>query len=569
MGCMKVMDMVCGSITLPRNLVIKNLRLGFIHRVLQIAILLYIILSIYTAGTYRTSYLPSPYAVDLWTSSASPSRIAETADHCTKLADYNYIYSSTYSFTPSDCRVLPSGESYIQTPGTMYFPTFATDTSVTEFTGAAQCNDATQCKSMGGVLEPPPNAEVPNQSCKCTRLVEFFVRNAEQNYLQFNHGYDIVYTNGQRLQIQRKGRSSSNSATDTDISTGTTTTYERKMLTITQDHDGADCAVGAGYSGQSAKARWDKDAAQNGIVGSVEEWLKCAGEEYNLDLTSADMSSNNAVENHPPHLRITGVTLNVGLTYYNSVNLNFPKDVQDYDMVCIIRISAVPAWNMVNTMQYNQLPQPGQTEISYRQRKSYGVAFKFEAKGAFDHVDPAGFMTLFVNALVLLTLPGKVIALLAVMCVGSLSAIYNRAQTETLDLEARFHGHMSRTMGYVQTFKAMSGVDGKLSRKEFDAGTQEIFQDELKDGGSLNHDELGRMVSFIMLALDPSGSNDVSLPEFLNSVQSNETVGLKELSNFFDKERKVSILEKLLSDVDLSARRASNKISPETPSESE
>mmetsp|Transcript_29893 Transcript_29893/g.86920 ORF Transcript_29893/g.86920 Transcript_29893/m.86920 type:complete len:566 (-) Transcript_29893:242-1939(-) len=556
-----IMDAAFGSIMVPKMLAIKNFRLGLLFRILQIAALFWVIYNTFALKAWNIVTIPLPDTFELWLKPPAPDTSGastSTGTHCTDASSYNYIYSATYSYNYSRCVDPPSGEAFDKLGKTVFVPTTFQDTMVWQASGAADCTTLQAlCPGKLGVFASTA------AGCTCKRSDRVFVSRPEEVALHFDHGYVVSFPTGHK----ERGRDKSFA----EVAGGLRGSWEEKegkdgeMATIIIRTDGTRCPVGAHMPG-GAKSLWTKeDVADDGIGGLFGEWMDCAG--VKLDDTAPELSSGNPGEVGVPKLRMTGMEVNLELSYHNAADEG--HDIEGYGAVCYITVSVNPAWNSATKVAYSEIPDLDTGAGSFRERHMYGISVNVQTKGSFARFDYNSLISIIVNAVVLLALPGTIVRLLALNGLGLLSKIYKRAQAQVVDIGSQFTGVAARIVSSVAVFQVLHGSGDDALEKQ--GLTPDQIRDRLRaafskemESGVLSEDEFKVLADAAIRDLDASKCSKVSLSDFLAATASQESVEPKDMVSFFDRDRKRGLLEIAFTDSRLqrSVGVRSDKVQP-------
>jgi hypothetical protein len=219
----------------------------------------------------------------------------------------------------------------------------------------------------------------------------------------------------------------------------------------------------------------------------------------------------------------------------------------------------------------------------YRYRQSRGVQVHVSSGGIFEYYDQSALITSIVNSIVILQLPGQIILVVAVFCIGLLSEIYYAAQSQRLNISAQFHGAVARYMNSTAAFRQITAQPGKINhgmtfaelRKQMKAVFHSDIKSDANPNGDLDQDEFEQMVRIIMFGMDRGHheqkgddtadltDGDISCDEYIRACGSNEVVRLRHITKFFDDERKRSFMEKLFDDTIVEAPPKKKEDSPD------
>jgi len=546
-----ILDMLCGTIQVPKALVIRNVRLGLLLRILQVGALVWNIYSIFVLQGWTIVSVPMPHSLEVWTSPAAPS--SSQPAYCT--TPFFYQYSSSYTFNMTRCLDIPDGEKVSKLGTNLFVATSIQDQYITRRTGAAVCaNLSTQCALAGGAYKS-------GSPCECSEDVQGFVSRPEDVRVHLNHGYMVNWPAGEKnrgvdkSQAQVKGSLGERWA---DI-----VGESGQMKTIVQGPGGKRCKVGADTDG-GAKDEWQKkDVASDGMRVTIRELLACAGE--TLDDAAPSLASGLEDEKGQVRPRVAGMGINLDFSYHNKED---SAHTYGFDgVVCVLTVTADPRWNSATAMAYSVIPDTRTGVGEYRSRKAYGVSFTFQQKGSFAKFDIQALITLIVNSLVIFALPSAIVQFVALNLLGTLSEVYKRAQAQTLSIVKQFSGLTARMLAGVAAFETVSGEKDHVDYSTIKDRLRAAFNKPLTDG-TLDEAEFKELCDNVLRDLDSGDTDNVTLDEFMQAYASEECVEPKHMVKFFDANRSRSPLE-ILFNPGISRRKAADlqKVRPEPSAE--
>eukprot|EP00929_Paragymnodinium_shiwhaense_P056856 TRINITY_DN28465_c0_g1_i1.p1 TRINITY_DN28465_c0_g1~~TRINITY_DN28465_c0_g1_i1.p1 ORF type:complete len:677 (+),score=143.86 TRINITY_DN28465_c0_g1_i1:190-2220(+) len=559
-----------GSITVPREIVIKNARLGTLYKFLQIFFILCAVANVTKSHIWEGYFQAVGRGVSLWRA-APDQALAAKADvqHCTDASTYHYTHGeeNQWAYRPAGCKSLPARSAFLkETQDAMFFPTLLQETT-TWIGEGAQCSEAARLACVGGASWRGTWTEQPDMdSCMCERFDEYFAKNPEEQKLLLNHGYEAKTDDtGRHTQ-----RGSSLSKTIEHISDGKVVKQSPgEILTVIKTPTGEPCEVGG-------KSRWTYEDSQVGIGGPLKDWVGCAG--ATLD-SNPSVVEGGPLAGTPQHMRTMGLQLELTMKYINhftEAGIHTAKDGHNI-VLCEIRPSIRPIWSSRTTVDTIQSPGLRDDEGTIeRSQYLYGINVITSSSGEFRFFDLAGFVTGIVNTYVILTFPMMVIQFIALYCVGQVSSIYYEAKRTPFSIFDFFHGICARMMVATVGYRGLKG--GMWEGKATDLGGLEldVMKTALEDSfakhihnGTLQDREVRRLcrVMYAGFAKFAEGETDtaregtleVSYDDFLEACLSNEHVDMSKFANFFDEDRKPSFIERLLDDTRDKVKKADRK----------
>lgn len=471
---------VFGYILVPKYLIIENMRLGVFFRFMQASAIGFCVWTFVSSKMYN--YYSTPEGGVTGFVMEAPSTASSGQAHC----DNAYGSYKWGSFKPQGCAALPSAERYNTGTDNVFVPTFVHDDYVEAKAGAAcgTSNFSDNSCNICGTYETGANAATMNsncesnttasactsdttnkcfvvgayekltvknalfqETCKCTVTRHFFVDNAEQTNLGFNHGYSAAQTatatSFQEGRTDKPGIEERTVVSANEVSTAKVTTVGgTDLLLHTRVRDRRTRSLKDGLS--------FKNDAQNSLpTATVGDWLGVAsidnGNSWDLN-TRTSLQGTSGQENSL--LRHTGARVVMDMVYENG---------EGTDPTCTVDVSVdadAPVFREeINySSAYNAFNGTG----TWRVRKAYGLKFVFAASGKFEFFDVVQAMQAIASVLVILELPAKIAMYLALFGLGLLSRIYYSVQSERLRIDRQFHGMVARMINSKHCFQEVS-----------------------------------------------------------------------------------------------------------------
>eukprot|EP00929_Paragymnodinium_shiwhaense_P086069 TRINITY_DN46553_c0_g1_i2.p1 TRINITY_DN46553_c0_g1~~TRINITY_DN46553_c0_g1_i2.p1 ORF type:complete len:537 (-),score=77.85 TRINITY_DN46553_c0_g1_i2:284-1894(-) len=514
----------CAGVDIPANVRIENPRLGLLLRVLQVASVVFVLYNLISSNGYAWSVevKPTGQSISLWRELPNASVSADMPSWCSPEGlDALAMTDGVYDYRPTECKLLPESESLIKDGSHLYFPTYIWDTYVSE----RQAGNCGSCNHPGEVVE------TDGSHCHCKRKKQYLVSDVDKQILNFNHGYKVKYG-------LKPGAS-------TFLGYETGSSREAHVLTVFKPSNRAiennmDCLIGG-------KSKHGK--SPNGIRGTLEEFLKCAGIKLNDISTSPGVHSEQDTPHHP-ELRLCGVALKITLNFLEHHS-------HDFDGVtCEVTIDADEVWNSRSQVHYTQVPDVDTGIGSYRYRYMFGVSVDEVVMGTFQEFNYDQLIKFLAAQLVMLSLPTKVVTFVVLYCVGVLSTVYERAVNRRLQMRNRLAGFCTRLMGYTETFKTVTSITGsnELSAAEFADSLKVSFSKNFETG-QLNEQAVVTLATAVLDHLAEGGKGAVTAGEFLQACTGNEDLSIPVVAKLLDPERRPPVGEMVFSNLLMLRRR--------------
>jgi len=404
-------------------------------------------------GIITKNYVPHT-ALTVWAENGmykSRSQADMRSDMCdpAKNDHYDYWYDKAggWSYTNLTCVELGPRDRAMKTPTTVYVPTFVDEdyiwTKVGDKAVAGSCTD-TQClvlgKCPGDSTQNYTNETVNDNGqclCKCSTNRKQFATGVEHLIIVFTH-------------LPRWPESVAEEVKSHGVDPAPGNLKVIKMATIVRDRD---------------KKEFRRFAPGEEIRLSVADALLLGGR-YSLEDHSHDFTFQNHLLDQDlpaeykdklklhPHLRVTGLSVEIKISYFNPGATGHVSDDLAKDPICYIDVHIIPKWVSNPIRDYFQSNQAGEDEM--RSRYYQGILVTFSASGSYAFFDDVKFMFSLASFIVYLTVPNMIMVFLTKFGLGTLSEIYYEAQCTLLNTWELFSGQVCRALVGMVVFHKMS-----------------------------------------------------------------------------------------------------------------
>jgi len=151
-----------------------------------------------------------------------------------------------------------------------------------------------------------------------------------------------------------------------------------------------------------------------------------------------------------------------------------------------------------------------------------------------------------------LQLPLFIVEFVALYCLGILSEIYRNAKRSQLNVYRHFHSAMARMMIAEMGFRGLMGgawhgsvLKLQLTEQGVLEHLSDVFGEQIGTG-TLQMEELQRMVAVTFRHIDADGTGSVSCSEFIHSFMQSELITVPTMARYFDDDVKAGPLRVLL-----------------------
>jgi hypothetical protein len=279
-----------------------------------------------------------------------------------------------------------------------------------------------------------------------------------------------------------------------------------------------------------------------------------------------------------PHLRVTGLVINVNIRYYNHKSTQFGSEHREEfnnNPICYVDVDVSPRWNSRPRADYVEGAPDGSGR--YQDLYVYGITIHFQATGNYAFWDPIKIFAFIASAFVYFMIPDIIMALLTKFCLGNLSEVYYAAQFELYNYWDCFAGEVVRAIASLHCYKELQDVQ----QKEIDRMPHaEVVQNQLdhnflswntikrliielfEEYQVLDAPEINTLLSVLLKLLDTSRNRRVYRQSFVDQFVNNETTTLRNWADLFDINRRRCPLERIF-DIGAAERRVHARHSQE------
>ena len=372
------------KLRIEKKVEVRVWRVGLTLRLCQLAIITYIVLSLYFFGTWALSEVPvgsvNAWAEGgAWKDHANHLNPAASLDHCSGNSSFSFVYSPTFSYENPVCEIMPPFDMTSKLPnGVVSFTTVFIETSQVGWPCSDAVADATEraaCITRGGNFGAGTvtGGSIGNQ-CVCTVKRTIYPLGVDLMDMHFEHSVGAALRDSSFAPLA----SSSNLA-----GTGPGT-----LPSMIHAADGTTEAFPSGSS----------------ISMSLQDWLQTAG--VRLDDVNSIVSPDVYDSTKYPRIRTTGVIVEVNIEYSNLDPETRKAGWYNEQVFAAVHPTArANTWAGDGPVTvWNQYPTGAVGGKYFDKVETYrqGVIFKFYATGRLYRFDWFYLLSSLVNALVLL-----------------------------------------------------------------------------------------------------------------------------------------------------------------------
>ena len=368
--------------TTQRRLRVDVWQLGLAFKLLQLAIIIFLCVDIFSENAWAHSEVPGGRVNAYGESTADfiAAKADNQLDYCSSdQHDYVFDPNSMYKYQKPACRALEPEEAVTKAIGAVTFTTSVIESielawKCTDGTGddpdarkkQEACNDAENKGTSSGIEYSSVNG-VDERQCKCLIRETYYVKGVEKMGIVFEHGY--------------------------------TTTDRAGSL------DGGSAREGSGLSTQIGPKTFE--GGKDRIIMPLEELIARNSQGRSLRSSNADAGLDGRSGNDgAPFFRVTGMKLRVDIVYDNR-NKDGTAGLANRDVDAEIKVTAEGGWAgpgaQVFIMEAPSFDAASGTNsyakmVRYRQ----GVEVVFVAAGYVYWFDYMHLITVFAGAYIFL-----------------------------------------------------------------------------------------------------------------------------------------------------------------------
>jgi len=496
------------AVSMPRYMTITGTKVGFVLRFMQCILVAGIVMHCVWAKIWLQSYIPVAVDDALYIErgdwSESPTVLHHPSNHpfnhCTQAASYWFDHNGI-RHRPAGCRALDYYEAATLEGEHLFIPSFIKERTLWHGHGA-WCSETGRSWCSSSSINGSFVATSPTDcSCKVDTSSSKF-----RPWLVEGRTDSAHIREGPHNSLKEQPKES--------------------LLTKVLHKDRVPCTVGG-------RSEWLHADAWNGISGTVEEWLACAGESLD-DAPRQQAKFSGAV----PRLRTMDFTMQFTFDYQNQHALSHRG------VVCYLTVEVLTQGTLgVNTYIHLDIPAEaaGLTKIERAQTR-HGIRLKNRVTGSYHTFDISKVVTMLVNLLVLVKLPHRLACFVLLYCFGLTSEIYRRAIRSKLNVIKYFQNAVAQILIAEAGFRGLLGGKWKetpdnlqgLRKQHLFKHMNHIFDHHLKSG-DMQVDTVKSLTAAFFQHIDNNDSGDISCQEFIEVATENEAVDVHTMTRFFSK----------------------------------
>ena len=472
------------SFTANKVVVIRDWRLAALNIFFSVAIVGWVIFSLFLGKTYIVTEVPTGVA-SAWGLASTDYTSTQTAIYnggasfCDSLTNYKFKYSDDWIYETPVCAYYSGAELISKLPSgnVMFFTTHIHQTIIQRY-----MKNAGSCTRYPWLFDT--GTEVMGR-CEHSISKNFLASGIEDSYFAFNHYFDSSVESGAKpiTYIRREG--------------------SEENLYIFE-------------KGESIRLK-------------VSEWLDIAEikldkpfneQKGDWDITGFEGASEDS-QNYP-YVRTSGVRLNIKVKYHNfHLDKEFKVKIGNDDVYAVITVSPKIGWfSKGDEILYSQdfyttdsfetnnpvILNTGQPNGIYYDFYRYGILFDIQQTGLVGEVDYVFILIQLTSGVVMLGIATTLVSFIAKFALGNKSEIYRGVIQEEYEVGREAARYAAQACVATKSFKdADEDGKGDLDFDELRALIKESFSKNYLDEGNDTHfteDEITGMAYYLMRAAD-------------------------------------------------------------------
>eukprot|EP00933_Yihiella_yeosuensis_P054333 TRINITY_DN5274_c0_g1_i1.p1 TRINITY_DN5274_c0_g1~~TRINITY_DN5274_c0_g1_i1.p1 ORF type:complete len:518 (+),score=69.47 TRINITY_DN5274_c0_g1_i1:54-1607(+) len=390
----KIVRAVAGKWTTPQLLAVHDVRLGLLHKVLSLAIFVYVCTQLFMDSGYEYRETPLGYPT-FWFESGelyetqnnlNPESFCDNDRHNYSMKSYDNYYWNNFNIS---CAPLHYGEIVLKSAKSG----FVTTLMKRQHWKTEKCSTGANkypCSSSMLSSQRQTNRIVKNL-CSCSSQEDYYVAGVGKMQLYLEHAFtasSIYHENDEGETIQ-----------------GSSTSKENEVTTL--DKAVKTCVIRKGET----KCHQTFEPGSK-INNTLDAWLEIAG--VNLDTRLKGTVEKDVRTGQFPYRRSTGIKLQFQMKYEG--------DISDDTYQCTLTVKAIDGWNSIGS-KITYLSNLGFESQEYYDDYRLGVTVEFF---------PTGIITKFHWQTLFQTLIAGLVLLGSVDAVVGFVALYLHPDKKTL-----------------------------------------------------------------------------------------------------------------------------------------
>jgi len=504
---------------------VSNNRLGLLYRTLQLAAVVVVTMLVWDGRSYIKAEEPDG-SVTYWLEAEPHAYEAQVqkdlaSNICQNPQEHDYVYGPMWRYENYTCIEIERANRFRKEGSSlMYIPLSFQETherlrvapAGTNSSAAEACEGIPDACASGWRWRALRGAAGVRGACACVEEAYYLIVGQEALSLGLEHYYELLKLG--------------------DKSVGS------------RQHSGASC---------TSKWWWCEDESDQEMLSvfalETPEGLRRVGEPFlspepiNLALgdllhyTGLDLNGYNPHTlanmlhcSHPdadpktckndakqyPLLRMTGLEIQVSLSYYNSPF--YPKGLEIGEHrgpVCVIFLRVLPAWSSKPTNDCDSPRQISEANSDCMGRYYYGMSITFSTRGRFGYFDLPKLLLTIGATLSFFTLPGIIVYFLAIYGLGPMSRFYKSTVVERLRADEELCRLVCNTVAAAHSCRGIADKEGQVTHERVLADVNEAFS-------GIEGMDLTAQAQLTELVCDRLGAEEgigrsIDLPHFVQS----------------------------------------------------
>ena len=417
------------SFTANKVVVIRDWRLAALNIFFSVAIVGWVIFSLFLGKTYIVTEVPTGVSSAWGLASTDYTSTQKAiynggASFCDSLTNYKFKYSNDWNYETPVCAYYAGSELISKLPSgnVMFFTTHIQETIKQRYV-----------KPGGGCLADPNGLGVATEvmgRCEHSLSKNLLAPGIEDSYFAFNHYFDSIVQSGSKP-----------------------ITYVRA--------EGSDKNLYIFEKGEAIRLK-------------ISEWLNIAGIEldkpFNEQTGGWDITGFEGVGEDSqkyPYVRTSGLRLNIAVKYHNyHLDKDFHVSIGNDDVYAVITVSPKIGWfSKGDEILYSQDPSTtfdidnpitltsGQPNGIYYDFYRYGILFDIQQTGLVGEVDYVFILIQMTSGVVMLGIATTLVSFIAKFALGNKSQIYRGVIQEEYEVGREAARYAAQACVATKSFK--------------------------------------------------------------------------------------------------------------------
>eukprot|EP01026_Neomeris_dumetosa_P029148 TRINITY_DN2362_c0_g2_i2.p1 TRINITY_DN2362_c0_g2~~TRINITY_DN2362_c0_g2_i2.p1 ORF type:complete len:637 (+),score=57.93 TRINITY_DN2362_c0_g2_i2:82-1911(+) len=494
--------------------VIQDWKLGLLLRCIELCVLMYVLWDIINKEGYLTTEVPQGQ-VSVLTKAGDNYTLErmreafETAQHCTEPELYNFVFDDFLTYSDFNCVASELSGSSQKLENSIFIDTYFTENKLFTLPGRSEQN----CRYRIGRSAPEESVYLGLLQGNCV-------------YITQKHRFQSI---PEEIQVTLSHGFSTSSAMGIEDVLPPCYLRDQSGKIIQEFKQGEMIEELVQQWLDWSELELDTSLDQQPIYLDGNAFVDDSLSRTNINITSAlGLDANTSMpedEKLYPRLRLTGVTLQIRMQYYNfrlsPIKNSISKDLKrnEKDFVCVMDIDPILSWTSAGAQPHYALrdfddprfltngdPPSENLTIGLLSTdiQRHGIKFTFLATGVIGKFSPSALIQSITSGLVLLALANTVVTMIALYACGLRSGLYREFILENVDWRQEYARFAAQAVVGAYVFNLMdSDASGYLNGVEIYAVLSRLFGHRMTEG------QLAAVTDFVLKYGDDSSEQEI------------------------------------------------------------